>query len=186
MDLVSSLTAIKTLLGLIDTPVPGSYSGQAGRPLVVNLTENALEFDLSPVFYVHKDGNPQPDIVSGVWTKMLWSGVGFDSHGNFASDKFTPITPVPRFYVLLATLYCLGTLVDQATIQLRIYKNGGVFKHIVQPINGTGSQSVSIAAIIDANGFSDNFEIYFYHTTGTNEIIEGSTLRTFFMGARIG
>ncbi|MBI5147953.1 MAG: hypothetical protein HZA37_02270 [Parcubacteria group bacterium] len=133
-----------------------------------------------PVFSVYKSANQS--VANTTDTLITFDTEEFDTNNNFASNRFTPT--VAGKYLLTAELELLPVGGNQAFI--RFYKNGGGYKRITADINGnSGRAGVHGAVIVDANGSSDYFEVYAYQNTGSTMTVEGSSIATWFAGAKI-
>lgn len=142
---------------------------------------------IKPIFHVNKNGTNQTGIVSGVLTKLTWSTEVLDTNLNFASSKFTPT--IPGKYLLIASARFNTGLADGTACIISLYKNGAEFLRGSQlgVYNGAGTNAVTIngSFIVESNGSTDYFEVYVYHDSGSDEVIDGIVLLTFFQGFRI-
>jgi Chaperone of endosialidase len=127
-----------------------------------------------PSFHVHKNNVNQA--MSSV-TKLTWSTEEFDTNNNFASDKFTPT--VAGKYVLTATVSF--QLAATNYFALYLYKNGVGIKTVSNVLGGSNPGSVTLTAVVDANGTTDYFEVYAYNSA--NAAAEGNTSLTYFSGS---
>jgi hypothetical protein len=132
-----------------------------------------------PSFSVHKNGTDQTGIVSGVATKLTWSTEDYDTHGWFASDKFTPLLAGKYLFELSAYF---NASADGALMYCFLYKNGGQEKYFFQVAPSTGAIIVPGSALIPANGSTDYFEVYVQQQTGSNQTINGTASVTHFKG----
>ncbi len=149
---------------------------------VIYFRANGSSLDIKPSFSVHKNGTNQNDIVTATWTKATWSTEEWDTNNNFASNAFTPT--VAGYYNFTAS----GTIitpVDQTLISVAIYKNGALVKNTQTYASGTGDVSALVNATMYANGSTDYFEMYVYHTSGSNKNLYGSSSFTFFQGNKV-
>ena len=117
-------------------------------------------------------------IPSTTFTKVDFQTEEFDTHGWFASSRFTP---------LIAGKYQLNTFVglmsvaDQGTLHVAIYKNGSSHKWTRIKQSGTGELGGLVSATVDANGTSDYFEVYVW-TSGGATNVAGSQQKCWFNG----
>ena len=148
-------------------------------PVIDSLTSIVMTGSAWPSFNVHKNGTDQT-IASGSWIKVTWSTEEFDTNSDFASDKFTPT--VAGKYLLSAQVS-----LDLVTnwVGCAIYKNGTIYKFSVNsPIAGNIAYA-PVTIVVDANGSTDNFEVYAQQGSGSGKDIEGVATETFFSGSRI-
>ena len=105
----------------------------------------------------------------------------FDTNSDFASSKFTPT--VAGKYLITVTVGW-DSVVSGDTLFLKLYKNGAL--HLQQLfIAGSTAAAQSISLVVDANGSTDNFEIYASNNNRDTSTISGSALQTRFSGSRI-
>src|SRR5207248_9143847 len=74
-----------------------------------------------PSFFVHKNGTSQTGIIPNTLTKMTGSTETYDTHNDFASDKFTPT--VAGKYLLICNILWDNTTADQVELLTALYKN---------------------------------------------------------------
>jgi hypothetical protein len=129
-----------------------------------------------PSFHVHRNNVNQA--MSGV-TKLTWSTEDFDTNNNSASNKFTPT--VAGKYVLTATVSF--QLAATNYFALYLYKNGAGIKTVSNVLGGSNPGSVTLTAVVDANGTTDYFEVYAYNSV--NAAAEGNTGLTYFSGGML-
>lgn len=135
-----------------------------------------------PAFFAHKNGTNQTGIVTATHTKVTWSTEIFDTAGNFASSRFTPLAA--GTYLIIATLYWTS-MTDQAFMLPEIYKNGAFYASVNTLANGVGDQGSSSMALLTMNGTTDYVEAFAYQNTGSNKDISGTVGGTYFCGAWI-
>ena len=133
-------------------------------------------------FNVNKNGVDQTGIVNETFTKITWPTKEWDTNNNFANDKFTPT--IQGKYCLIG---CIGwaSIIDLTGIRIAIYKNGGMYKEILNATRGPSFQNQLLIVIVDANGTTDYFEVYVYQNSGSDETVSGSLQETFFQGYKI-
>ena len=159
-----------TVAGMIESTI-GGFKFPDGSTQTTNA---------APFFSVSSSVNQT--IANQVTTKINWDTEASDTNNNFASNGFTPT--VAGKYLLTAELEMLITGGNQAF--LYIYKNGGLDRQVTMDINSSaGRAGIHTAVIIDANGSSDYFEVYFHQNTGNNMTIEGGAQKTWFSGIKI-
>ena len=144
-----------------------------------------------PAFMVHRNGVNTTlagltDLGGGSNMRLVpWTTEEFDTHNTFANNTFTPT--VPGKYVLTATLYF--SVVPQGNyIGAAIFKNGVSYKVAWSRDLGAASNvddSVTVTAVVDANGTTDNFKVGAYYG-GIDKTLAGNINSTYFSGTRIG
>ncbi|HED37163.1 MAG TPA: hypothetical protein ENI76_02810 [Ignavibacteria bacterium] len=138
---------------------------------------------VSPSFSVHMNGVNQTGIVTGTWTKLLWSTELFDTNNDFATSRFTP-TVAGKYWLHSKVLFNTG-LVTNKTLKLTIWKNGVVEGRNQFIVINTSYNSISVVKLVEANGTTDYFEIFAWHDTGLNEEIYGPPAYSWFEGNKI-
>lgn len=153
-----------------------------GTPVVASAEETR------PSFSVHRNGTNQTAIVTATYTKVQWTTEEFDTNSDFdnaTNYRFTPT--VAGKYILTASSHWGTGLTDGSLMGTAIYKNGTIYKEVeLVSRNSNANGGASLSVVADANGTTDYFEVFVRHSTGTNEDLSGSTVRTFFTGMRIG
>jgi hypothetical protein len=134
-----------------------------------------------PAFFVHKNGTSQTGILANTLTKMTWSTETYDTNSNFASDKFTPT--VAGKYLIVCNILWDNTTADQVELLTALYKNGSILLDSRIRTSGTNQyQLVILTTIVDANGSTDNFEIYAKHSDSANRTVYGGSANTWWCG----
>ena len=134
-----------------------------------------------PSFSVHRDGATQGSL-SGT-TKIVWTTEEFDTNSDFASNKFTPT--VAGKYLLSARVALQTSPVDQDNLIILLYKNGVSYKEVWLKASGTTTLvGPQVTVVVDANGSTDNFEIFF--SSANDEDVSGNEKYTYWTGCRIG
>lgn len=147
-----------------------------------------------PSFSVHRNGDNTQSLVNNDFTKLRWITEVFDTNSNFTHDAddsggaseniFTP-TVAGKYLINLTVNF--GIIADQTAVIVAIYKNGAFCKSVADiAANGVSTISVSVGAIVDADGVTDYFEAFAYQNTGGSININGDIPTTFFEGCRIG
>jgi hypothetical protein len=138
-------------------------------------------------FRAHRNGVAW-SVVDSTFTSPNFTTEEYDDSGWFdlASDRYTPL--IAGKYVL-----CGGTGPDGAPAgagkrhQTGLYKNGVLHRLLNNQQTGGGNSSTACgAAIVDANGSTDYFEIYVWHNFGVLTSYSGLAMDCFFEGAHIG
>ena len=142
----------------------------------------ALSCGNEVVFSVHKNGAEQPEITPYSHQIVIWPYVELDTNTNFANNRFTPT--LAGYYFLHASIY-FASYAAAGYPDIIIYRNGTMYKAETQYITSPLLNSVSVSAIVIANGTTDYFEVYVQQATGVNAIISGSVPDTYFQGFKI-
>jgi len=141
-----------------------------------------------PSFNVHRNAVNQT-IVASTPTKIEFTTESWDTNSNFDNvTNFRFLPTVVGYYLLIGTARYNGPFVGSDKImRAMIYKNGAEYKQVQRIKHGTaGDDSVTVEAIINANGSSDYYELWTYHTDSASKDILGSYIYTNFQGIRIG
>lgn len=131
-------------------------------------------------FSVHRNDVDQADVVTGTWTKVLWTTEEWDVGGYFADSKFIP--PAGK-YSINANVSVLS-LGDTKIGRAAIYKNAALYKMGVEVMGKATTSEASVDCDIIADG-DDEFEIYVHHDHGANRDVRGLVDWTYFQGHRI-
>ena len=134
-------------------------------------------------FSVHKGGTNQIAIVTATYTKLTWSTEEYDDKEVFASSKFTP-GALGKYLLIAAARWTAA--VDQTAIEIAIYKNGVIYKSVVDETSGTGEHTSFINIPVEADTLGDYFEVYVKQSSGADKIVDGAASKTFFQGLRVG
>lgn len=133
-----------------------------------------------PAFSVHKNSTNQTGIATGVTTVITWSTEDFDTNNNFASNTFTP-TQAGKYYLTGVLNWTVG--VNQTLYASLIRKNGAVIRQGQKiQASGTGEVATTCMAIVEANGSTDNFDLCGNQASGSDKIINGEAVVTYFQG----
>ena len=119
--------------------------------------------------------NATLSVTAGTATKVLFQTKEFDTNNNFASSTFTPT--VAGYYNITAYFAISGAA---ATGQVRIYKNGSLFKFTT--INTTANQ-VGGTVLIYCNGSTDYIEVYAFISASVTLIADQA--QTYFQAALV-
>jgi len=130
-----------------------------------------------PAFFAHKNGTNQT-VATNNWVKLTWSGERFDTHNNFAGDKFTPT--VAGKYIVTASAACLSS---NGYCAMAIYKNGTMYAQNNNAMTGSNYTIAGISSVIvDMNGTTDYLEAYIYSSVAT---VLGGVTDSYFTGSLI-
>jgi hypothetical protein len=176
---VTTLTTGNLLVGAGTSAVTGIAAGTSGNTLTSNGTTWASTPNVA--FSAHKNGTNQTGVVTATNTKVTFSTEDFDTNNNFASSTFTP-TVAGRYILTCSVQFVSG--VDQMYYTAAIYKNGAVYKEQYGRASGPNDFSTNVCVVVDANGSTDYFEAYVNHGAGSDRVIGGGAVGTYFAGAR--
>jgi hypothetical protein len=124
-------------------------------------------------------------IADATATKILFATEVFDTHGYFdsgAAARFTPL--IAGKYLFALTVRMIGG-VDQAPLNIALYKNGAHYASTLIRASGVSTQGPMISAIIDLNGSTDFVEGFIRQDSGGNMDIEASDGTTMLHGVRV-
>lgn len=150
----------------------------------LSLKSGIPSWQKKPSFSVHKNGTNQTAIPASTYTKVTWSTEEFDTNNDFDSDRFTPT--VAGKYQLSACCQWWGMASGRST-DIAIYKNGTLYKEVRGKAAGSTAANVGplISFPVNANGTTDYFEIYVYHTNTIDGSLGGNSSSTYFGGSKI-
>ena len=126
-----------------------------------------------PAFSAYLSTNQS--ISSATWTKIIFQTEEFDTNSNYntADGRFTPT--VAGYYQVSGA----SDMGAQASQAIAVYKNGVDFKR-GDASSGAGYQTMTnLSALVYCNGSTDYLEIYGFQGSGTQNILNGSSLTYF-------
>ena len=136
-----------------------------------------------PIFSAYLSSNQS--IPHNTFTKANINTEVIDSDGWYDNATNYRFTPQQSGYYFLSG----GTLfqfVNSATVIVSIFKNGSESSgfRLTQRAgkNSTVDATINGSAIVHANGSTDYFEFYVFHTHGSNRDINGNSWSTRFQG----
>ncbi len=135
----------------------------------------------TPYFMAAKNAGQSVATASAVL--VTWLTEVADSDGCFASSRFTPDSA--GLFLITGQVFVSSTVSYDKYFRLMIYKNGAYANgHTSRGLST--SRSIQIAALVEANGTTDYFEIYVYHDAGI-AVTVGSTIyaESTFQGFRV-
>lgn len=180
MNFAGSARNVRLLDGT--DPVASQFkTGMAAKlmPDATNLVLLNPFGDTKPSFSVHKGGATQGNITGE--QILTWSTEIFDTNSNFASNRFTP-TVAGKYSLTTAVVW--SGIVAGDRLELIIYKNGAQANRVYTLAQGT-SAGQTISVVVDANGTTDNFEVYAEDLDRDTGDISGNLIDTYFMGCKI-
>ena len=109
-----------------------------------------------------------------------------DSTYNTTNGKWTP-TRAGKYMVSAAVTWPQATMVVNSQISVAIYKNGVQELALAFDTGGAAAdKSATVVGIVEANGTTDYFEHYVYHTMGANKSPVQLVADTFLHAYRFG
>jgi len=117
-------------------------------------------------------------IPNAAWTKVAFMSEVFDTNSDYdavTNYRFTPTVAGKYLLTAFVSYFASGNFIGK----IRLYKNGSGGRLLENQIVASG-QSISVTAVVDANGSTDYFEFFTYHNQGASSAIIGS-----FDGSRI-
>ena len=146
--------------------------------------EGAAPLNIQPAFSVHKGTTNQTGVVADTDTLVTFSTEIYDTNSDFASNDFLPT--VAGKYLFVAALETTTNADDGDIMQIILYKNGALFKRHIMTAGAVAIAGLAFAVMDDADGSTDNYQLYYRHSTVGDQTISGTIARTWFMGIRIG
>lgn len=166
---------------LIDAQIPNLDTAKLTSG-ILPVARGGTGVAVRPSFSVHKNGTNQT-VAQTIYTKVTWPTEATDTNNNFASDKFTPT--VAGTYLLLVGIYWLSVQASQQYYTV-IYKNGALHRSDFRTMPTAFNGFVSLTALVQANGSTDYFEVYVYHSSSASIAIYGDSTASTFSGIWIG
>ena len=141
----------------------------------------------TPNFYAYRSGNQS--LSNATNTRINFNAETYDTANAFDSTgnhRFTPQTAGK--YFLIGSFFVGGSSQDTEEAQIYIYKNGSsiFFYELDNRGNTNGyNTSLTVSAIVEANGSSDYFEVYArVKGAGTKNLVSGAG-NTWFQGYKL-
>jgi hypothetical protein len=118
-------------------------------------------------------------VASGASPVLLgWSTEQFDMAGDFSGDTWRP----PAGLVTIRAAVTFTTGVDQTAYEVYVFKNGSGFRRLGRTMaSGTGELTVA-GEMYDLAVDGDAYVIAVLQFSGANATVDGSALKTYFMG----
>lgn len=109
-----------------------------------------------------------------------------DSAYSTTTGKWTP-TRAGKYMVSASVTWPQATIVANSQISVAIYKNGVLELALAFDTGGAAAdKSATVVGIVEANGSTDYFEHYVYHTMGANKSPIQLAADTFLHAYRFG
>ena len=139
-----------------------------------------------PAFSAYKSGSSQT-LTSGVVTRITYESEDFDTNSCFASSTFTPT--VAGYYQLNVLTYGLATSGGIDSLEIRLYKNGGLYQilskiHSSRTSGDYGDLIASGSTVVYSNG-TDSWEVYVRSYAGSNISISAGRFYNNFNGCLV-
>lgn len=183
-----SLTLSANGTGAIKIATNGRVLVASAPDVGAAMSVNGFVTKTTGAFRVHRNGVAY-NVADSTFTKIDFTTKEYDQSGWFdlTTDRYTPL--VPGKYVLMGGNGPDGA--NAATTGKRhetiLYKNGAAHRLFNNQQMGGGASSTACgAALVDANGSTDYFEIYVWHNFGALTSFTGLAMDCFFEGAHIG
>ncbi len=130
-------------------------------------------------------------LTSNVTAKVTFNSEEFDTNNNYdpaTNYRFTP-TVAGKYLIALSVSVSATDVMNRAEAWL--YKNGAAYKEArsgyQDPIaaGGSGSRTLPISVVVDANGTTDYFEVYVWTNCTGTPTVSSSSKGSYFTGMRI-
>jgi len=161
-------------------PVSVANTSIAGK--IIQAQIGAGVAGTGPAFHVNRENTPQ-SFSSGVWTKIQFNHIVYDTANNYdiiTNHRFTPTVAGYYIFILVVNFGASGG--DPSTSGIGIYINGDVYRY--GPVRYFSSGKLgSITATYGAimNGTSDYVEPFIY-SDGASPAITPDTAQAAFEG----
>jgi hypothetical protein len=181
-----ALKAPDTIASNLTLTLP-SADGTSGQVLQTN-GSGVLSFASSsatntPAFVAFRSATTQ-SMPNGSDTKVQFNGETFDIGSCFDSTTNFRFTPnVSGKYYLHCHLDLTGGG-DSVRYDMQIQKNGSVVKATTHEGASGDPFSFELSGLVEANGTTDYFEIFFYQASSSVAVNSGNS-RSYFEGFRI-
>jgi len=161
-DVIGSVRSSAAFLLLEDTPA--SYETHAGKALVVNDAEDALEYSsIGMAGFMHRTSNQ--NMPQDVATKVTFTDTGADKGGivDLANDQF--VIPQAGFYSIRGYVQIrlpTGTQAETDYHETRIYRNGVQIPGALQRNGANDHGSTNAFCIVECTA-GDIIDLRFFH-----------------------
>jgi hypothetical protein len=125
----------------------------------------------------------QTGVPSGALTKVTYNTEVFDTDNHY-NPSTSVWTPRAGFVDIKAKVNIVAGVVDQATYQIYIFKNGAQLEGAVDYASGNATIQVSVSVIDQANG-TDYYEVYVYAAGAGTKTIDSGASVTSFVGVEL-
>lgn len=132
-------------------------------------------------FLAHKNGSDQ-SISTTAATKVTFGTEVFDTGSKFATSTWTPVSGVVLIHASV-TINTAGA--SPSTYELKLYKNGSLYKSVGYEAYSAYSPFSLVLSIIDTAGGSDTYEIYIDSGSDSSYSVEGDATDTWFCGTMV-
>ncbi|MFQ5591662.1 MAG: hypothetical protein ACE5HE_10900 [Phycisphaerae bacterium] len=130
-------------------------------------------------FRAHRNGVDQASVAGSTDTKVAFDNEDWDVGNGFdtASNRFTPLTAGK--YLIVGKV-SVKALADADTVTVRIKKNGSTTAVNISQAAGANAVDCLVTDVVDLNGTTDYVEIWFEHSSGANEDLDGTATNSYF------
>ena len=143
----------------------------------IAMASGKLLASTGPAFSAYLSANQ--NIPTSTFTKIAFNTELFDTDSNYNTGTYA-FTPTVAGYYQINAITILSQVLGTAIIE--IFKNGAALARGNQQTNSSlqTTRGMPISYLAYANGSSDYFEVYAYHTTGTTEESLGTSRFSYF------
>jgi hypothetical protein len=166
-----------TARGIVDTY--GSDLVARGRYVISDFRPQVKSREnVGSGFSAHNNGSNQT-VANNSPVSLTWSTEQYDVNNDFASNTWSPAAgPVA---IRAAATFTAG--VDQAIYELYVYKNGSSFKRLAR-VTASGVVEFQIGGEAwDIAVDGDAYTIVAFQLSGGSVTVDGTSSKTYFMGA---
>jgi hypothetical protein len=151
-----------TTTGILGTTV---YGDGAGALTVQKDGVTQGVYGNIPAFSAYMSGVAQA-ISTATQTKLQINTEHWDTNNNYDNTTNYRFTPTVAGYYQLNGCF-IGPSTATGIVTTSIWKNGVLFKYGSYLNNSTASNQATVSCLVYANGTTDYFELYGYHSMGS-------------------
>lgn len=159
------------------TLTSGNITTYAGAPFL------AADGLLRPALSVYQTADQS--LATATWTKLTMATVEIDTTVTYstANSRWTP--KVPGWYQVEGAVEIKVGVTSQSA-RMALYKNGTLMKSgPISRMSGTGPCGASVATLIYMNGTTDYLEGWGYQDTGSSQLTDSASAKTWWQGVRV-
>jgi hypothetical protein len=157
-------------------PASGADAAPTFRAMVL------ADLPLVPGFSAYRTTNQT--MTNSAFTKVQFTSEEWDIGGRYdaaTNHRFTPNVAGKYFLSAVANVDFANTA---TSFLVSIFKNGSEIKRgTSQLVNPLGQTAASVAALVEANGSTDYFEIHVFQASGAGQSLIGTQTTSWFQGS---
>jgi hypothetical protein len=176
----SSLTCSTAISGSIRYSTTSSTMEYCNSTAWVSMGPSDIQV---PAFKAYRSSTQS--VADNTTTQVVFNAETFDTNSNFNTSDGTFTPTIAGTYILTANIN-FSSVAASSYSYLYIYKNGAAIAQVIARTGSTADVAGrSISVVAQANGTTDNFEVWVRHTNGSATNLSAGEAATNFSGALI-